>query len=241
MMIKKIKDTLVSLLIYGAAGTCFGLWAIFLILVSIFYTGPFFERLIKAFCKSVLFCAGIRVQLTGAENVDPQKQYIIMMNHVNIFDSMVFYSRFPGKARGIEEESHFNWFIYGWLIRRIGLIPINRKSGMKAMNGLKKAAELIQKRKEFSVAVLPEGTRTITGKLGVFKKGGFLLALESGLDILPMIQTGSFPIQNKTSRNIKPGKVGLVIEKPVSIQGYSRENIKELMDKIRNVFLGYVD
>jgi 1-acyl-sn-glycerol-3-phosphate acyltransferase len=240
-MIRKIKDYLVSFIIYLVAGLCFCLWAIFLIIFSIFYTGPFFERLLKIAGKSVLFCAGVRVKTTGIENVDPQRQYVVMMNHVNIFDGFVFISRFPGNARGVEEESHFNWPVYGWLIRRMKMIPISRKSGIKAMTSLKKAIELIRKKKEFSVAVLPEGTRTITGKLGNFKKGGFLLALEAGLDILPMIQVGSFKINRKKSRIIRPGKIDLVFEKPIPTPGYSKDNIKELIEKTRNVFLQYVD
>jgi 1-acyl-sn-glycerol-3-phosphate acyltransferase len=240
-MIKKITESLVSLIIYLVAVPCFCLWAIFLIIFSIFYTGPFFERLLKIAGKSVLFCAGIRVNISGVENVDPQKQYIVMMNHVNIFDGFLFISRFPGNARGVEEESHFNWPFYGWLIRRMKMIPINRKSGIKAITALKKAVELIRKKKDFSVAVLPEGTRTITGKLGNFKKGGFLLALEAGLDILPMIQLGSFKIKRKKNRIIRPGKIHLVFEKPVPTSGYSKDNIKELIDKTRNVFLQYVD
>jgi len=240
-MIRKIKDYLVSLIIYLVAGLCFCLWAIFLIIFSIFYTGPLFERLLKIGGKSVLFCAGIRINTTGIENVHPQKQYVVMMNHVNIFDGFLFISRFPGKARGVEEESHFNWPVYGWLIRRIKMIPISRKSGIKAMTALKKAVELIREKKEFSVIVLPEGTRTITGKLGNFKKGGFLLALEAGLDILPIIQVGSFKINRKKSRIIRPGKIDLVFEEPIPTPGYSKDNIKELMDKTRNVFLQYVD
>lgn len=236
-----MKDILVSIMIYVAAGTCFALWAIILLITSIFYTGVLFERLMKLTCKSVLFCSGIRLTVKGTENYDPHKQYIIMMNHVNLFDSFVFYKWFPGKARGVEEESHFKWPIYGWLIRRVGLIPISRKSGIKAMAALKKVSNLIRKRKDLSVVMLPEGTRTRTGKLGKFKKGGFLLAVESKLDILPIIQVGSFKIKKKTNWIIRPGKVVLVTEKPISTKGYTTDNFNELIKKTRNVFLKYVD
>jgi 1-acyl-sn-glycerol-3-phosphate acyltransferase len=240
-MIKKIKDALVSLAIYAAAGACFGLGAILLIMVSIVHTGVVFERLLKFFCKSVIFFAGIRITPTGLENYHKEKQYIIMMNHVNIFDAMLFYSRFPGKARGIEEVSHFKWFLYGWLIKRIGIIPIDRTSGLKAIDSLKRAGDLIKKKKKFSVAILPEGTRTLTGKLGKFKKGGFLLALESGLEILPIIQSGSFAIKKKNHWLIKPGRVNLIIEKPIPVSGYSKDNLKELMEFTRTVFLKYIE
>jgi len=240
-MIKKIKERLISILVYAVAVTCFFLCAIFLLIISIFHTGALFEKLVKFTCKAVVFCAGIRVILKGTENYDPHKQYIVMMNHVNLFDGFVCYGWFPGKARAVEEESHFKWFIYGWVVRRIGLIPISRKSGIKAMAALKKAADLIREKKEFSFAILPEGTRTRTGKLGNFKKGGFLIAIESGQDILPMIQLGSFNIKQKKNWLIRPGKIELVIEKPIPTKGYSKENINELMQKTRDLYLKYVD
>jgi len=164
-----------------------------------------------------------------------------MMNHINRFDSFLGYAVFPGLARGLEEESHFKWPIYGWMIKRIGMIPINRKSGIKASQSLRNAAELIKQRDNFSVAIMPEGTRTVTGKLGNFKKGGFLLAVESGLEILPMIQVGSEKINMKTSWLIKPGKVEVILEKPISTQDFTKETIDVLMGKTRNTFLEYVE
>jgi 1-acyl-sn-glycerol-3-phosphate acyltransferase len=164
-----------------------------------------------------------------------------MMNHVNILDGFVFYSSFPGWARGIEEESHFDWPVYGWVIRRMGQVPVSRKSGIKAMESLRRAAELIRAQREFSFMVLPEGTRTRDGKLGPFKKGGFLLALETGLDILPLVQKGAYRVNRRGSLLIRPGKVEFIIEKPIAVTGYSKENIQQLMDKVRGVFLQYVE
>jgi 1-acyl-sn-glycerol-3-phosphate acyltransferase len=156
-------------------------------------------------------------------------------------DGFVFYAKYPGKARGIEEESHFKWPLYGWVIRRMGQFPVSRKSGRRAMETLKKAAELIRNKKEFSVAMMPEGTRTVTGKLGNFKKGGFLLALEAGLDILPIIQMGSFNFKRKGSWMMRPGKVEVVYEKPIITSEYLKENITDLIQKTRDIFLKYID
>lgn len=238
--LKKVKENLISALAYMAAGTVFGIGAIVLILLSFVHTGRLFEWLLKFICRTIVRAAGVRVTLEGAEYFDPDKQYIIMMNHVNIFDGMLFYGFYPGNARAVEEESHFNWILYGWLIRRLGFIPINRKSGIKAMNALKQAGELIRQRKKFSVAILPEGTRTRTGKLGNFKKGGFLLALEAGLDILPVIQLGAWEVKQKPHWLIRPGKVRLIITEAMATTGYGKENIDELMKKTRERFLEYV-
>ncbi len=238
---KKIFEVTVSALAWFSGLLTFALCSLVMLLVGIFHTGAFFERTVKWSCRWVLRNSGIRLKVTGKENVDIKKQYVLMMNHVNMFDPFLFYGKYPGRARGVEEESHFKWPIYGWIIRRIGQFPINRKSGRKAMETLKKAGELVRNRPEFSIMILPEGTRTLTGKLGNFKKGGFLLALEAGLDILPLIQRGNFRFKRKGHWLVRPGKVELVIEKPISTSGYTKENIAELMKKTRDLYLKYVD
>ena len=163
-----------------------------------------------------------------------------MMNHVNLLDPFLIFTHYKDRAVGIEEESHFSWPIYGWLLKRIGQIPINRKSGKQSRESLNKAGELIKER-AISIMILPEGSRTRTGRLGPFKKGGFLLAIESGLPILPIIQKGSYRIKKYGNWLIKPGKIDYIIEESISTKEYSKENIPELMDKTRKVFLKYLE
>lgn len=230
-----------SLLIWGIGWIWFSLGALFLLLIGIFRAGGLFESWLKGLCRSLVWLCGIRVTVSGRENYVPGRQYLLMLNHVNILDAFVFYSSFPGWARGIEEESHFNWPLYGWVIRRMGQIPVSRKSGIKAMESLRRAAALIREKKNFSFMVLPEGTRTRDGRLGSFKKGGFLLALETGLDILPMVQVGASRINRRGSLLLRPGRLTYVIEKPVPTAGYSRETIAQLIEKVRGVFLHYVE
>ncbi|MCK4763631.1 MAG: 1-acyl-sn-glycerol-3-phosphate acyltransferase [Candidatus Aminicenantes bacterium] len=221
--------------------TTFILGSFFILITGIFHTGRVFEWMVKSMCRTLVFCVGIRQKTTGLENVDPQKQYILMMNHVNMLDPFLFYTRYPGKVRSVEEESHFKWPLYGWVIRRLGQLPINRKNARRALENLKEAVRQLHKKKDLSIIILPEGTRTKTGKLGEFKKGAFLLAIESGLDILPIIQLGCYKFKRKGSWIIRPGKVELIFEKPIPTTGYSRKTIADLMQKTRELFLGYVD
>ncbi len=234
---KRAAATAFSLLIWGVGWIWFFFGALFLLLIGVFRAGAFFESWLKGLCRSLVRICGVHVAVSGRENFQADHQYLLMMNHVNILDAFVFYGSFPGKARGIEEESHFSWPVYGWVIRRMGQIPVNRRSGVRAMESLRRAADLIREKKDFSFMVLPEGTRTRDGKLGPFKKGGFLLAMETGLDILPLVQRGAYAINRRGSLFLRPGRVEFVIEKPIVTVGYSRENIAELMDKVRKVFL----
>lgn len=238
---KKIKEYVVSIIAWFLGLLAFTVCSIILLIIGIFHTGRVFEWVLKKMCRLITFSVGIRPKVKGLENFEPKKQYIVMMNHVNLMDPFLFYSRFPGKARSVEEESHFKWPLYGMVIRRMGQFPINRKSGRKALETLKKASEAIHKKKDFSVVVLPEGTRSMTGKLGNFKKGGFLLAIEAGLDILPIIQIGGFKFKMKKKWLLRPGEVEMIYEKPISTSEYTKETIPDLMKKTRELFLQYVE
>jgi 1-acyl-sn-glycerol-3-phosphate acyltransferase len=185
---KRVLEILFSSFIWVVGLVTFFLLALFILIIGVFFQGSVFEKSVKFGSKLIIFIMGIQVSAMNLENYDYKKQYIVMMNHVNMFDPFMIYACFKGKARGMH-------------------IPISRKKGRKAIESLKKAVRLIKSKKGISVVILPEGTRTLDGKLGKFKKGGFLLALESGLDILPVIQKGSYRIKRRGSWIIKPGKV----------------------------------
>jgi 1-acyl-sn-glycerol-3-phosphate acyltransferase len=221
---------LITLPVFVAA--CAAIW-----LGSFVLRGRAFERLLKGGCRAVLFFAGVRVEVVGRENVVPGRQYVALMNHVNFFDPMVFQVAFPYAARGVEEESHFRWPVYGATLKRIGMFPIDRKDTGQAVETMRRAADWLRRKPGFSFAVMPEGTRTGDGRLGPFKRGGFILAVETGLDVLPLVQAGAFEIARKGSLNIRPVKIVVTIAPPVASAGYSKETVGTLIDRVRRVFL----
>jgi 1-acyl-sn-glycerol-3-phosphate acyltransferase len=233
-------ERLRSTAIWMIALPVFGLFCLLVWLLSHVLRGAALETLIKAACRAVLSVCGIRLRIEGRDNIVRGRQYIVMMNHVNFFDPLVLYSAFPGWARGIEEESHFRWPVYGPTIRRLGVIPISRTDKKRALASLERGAEFIRRRPDFSFVVLPEGTRTQDGKLGALKSGGFHLALASGLEILPVVQVGAGRINQKGSLLIRPGKIRFIIECPVATAGFSRENLSALKDNVRSVFLRHL-
>lgn len=238
---KRAFDRLRSFLLWAIALPAFILSCFLILLAAPIIRGHPFERLVKACCTLILFCCGVKLRVQGQENARPDRQYIVVMNHVNLLDPFVFYAGFPGWARGIEEESHFRWPLYGLVLRRLGTIPIHRQNSREAKKGLKQAAELIRRRQDFSLLVLAEGTRTRTGKLGPFKRGAFLLALEAGLDILPIVQVGARRINRKGSLHVRPGRIDYFIEPPIPVAGFTLETIGDLIDRVRAVFLRRVE
>ena len=234
---KRFGDRLISLLIWIIALPVFCLVCLKIILASYLLPSRALEPLIKFLCRVVLFVCGIRIRLHGREHFDPSRQYVVMMNHVNFFDPLVLYAAFPGWARAVEEESHFRWPVYGPTIRRLGVIPVSRSDSVRAKESMKLAASLIRSHRDFSFIVLPEGRRTRDGKLEPFKRGGFLLAVETGLEILPVVQVGARRISRKGSLLIRPGIFDVFIEPPISPEGYFKANIEEYVESVRSVFL----
>lgn len=85
------------------------------------------------------------------------------------------------------------------------------------------------------VAFFPEGTRSKTGETGAFKRGGFKLAIDLGLPILPVTLIGTRKILPANSWNILPGRVKMIIHKPLDISGYDEKNMKELVDRTHEI------
>jgi len=234
---RELLERLRSFLIWLVALPVFVAACILIWLGSFVLRGRALERALKAGCRAVLIVCGVRVTVRGRENAVPGRQYVAMMNHVNFFDPLVFQAAFAPALRGVEEESHFRWPVYGSTIRRIGMFPISRKDTARAVETLRQAAAWVRERPEISFGIMPEGTRTRNGRLSPFKRGGFLMAIETGLDILPVVQRGAFEINRKGSRLIRPGRVEVTIEPSISTAGYNKENVGGLIERVRRVFL----
>jgi 1-acyl-sn-glycerol-3-phosphate acyltransferase len=86
-----------------------------------------------------------------------------------------------------------------------------------------------------SVMIFPEGTRSSDGNIKSFKKGGFVLAVDSGIPIVPVIMKGTRTIMAKGRLFIKPGPVELNIQKPIETTGYARDSKEALMERVKKV------
>ena len=189
------------------------------------------DPLIKLICRVLPLGFGCRVRVTGREQIDPDKPYIFMSNHVNIFDPVIIYGHIPNFLRAVELEDHFSWPVWGTITRRLGNIPISHKHMARALESLHKAAELV--RRGTSIAILPEGHRTRDGRLGAFMRGPFRLALNVEADIVPMALRGAYDRKNVHSLLVRPGKMELAVGSPISFRTFATQTERELGNTVR--------
>ena len=210
---------------------CLGCTAILLSFFGL--TGNPIHRIAEVWARSILAISGIDVTVNGLSNVDPAKSYIYMSNHQSNVDIWVLLAHLPVQFRWLAKAELFKIPILSRSMRAAGYISIDRSNKQSAFNSIDQAAEKIKE--GVSVMIFPEGTRSLDGKIRSFKKGGFVLAVKSGVPIVPVIIHGTFPIMPKGSFRIKPGAVVLEIQKPIDTAGYTFESKDALIERVRHV------
>jgi 1-acyl-sn-glycerol-3-phosphate acyltransferase len=210
--------------------------AVMVILVS-FVTagGDTTHKVGRIWAKCILVLSNIRVTVKGFSNLKPGRSYIYMANHMSNFDIPVIQAYLPVQFRWLAKAELYKIPIFGYAMKRAGYISIDRSDRKSAIESLDRAAKII--RDGVSVVIFPEGTRSRTNHVQPFKKGGFFLAVDSGVPIIPIIIHGTERIMPKKQILIKPGNVTLEIAKPINSSDYTRETKNDLMDKIRDIFL----
>lgn len=151
------------------------------------------------------------------------------------FDIPVLQAYLPVQFRWLAKAELFKIPIFGYAMQRAGYISINRFDRKSAIQSLNKAAEIIKN--GVSVIIFPEGTRSRENNIQSFKKGGFVLAVDSGVPIIPVIIHGTWTIMQKKQIFVKPGNVVLEIKKPIKTLDYTRKTKDDLMEKVRNIIL----
>jgi 1-acyl-sn-glycerol-3-phosphate acyltransferase len=191
------------------------------------------HKVARAWAKSILLVSRVRVTVKGFSNIDPSKPYIYMPNHQSLFDIPVLLAHLKVQFRWLAKVELFKIPIFGQAMARAGYISIDRSDRKSAFESLNRAAKTIQN--GASVLIFPEGTRSKDGTIIPFKKGGFVLAVDSGVSIIPVIVHGTRAIMPKKTFSITSGDVVLEIKPPIHSSDYSRKTKNDLMEKVRQV------
>jgi 1-acyl-sn-glycerol-3-phosphate acyltransferase len=191
------------------------------------------HKIAITWAKLILFANRTKVTVNGLSNVDPSKSYIYMCNHQSNFDIPVLLGCLPVQFRWLAKAELFKIPMFGRGMRSAGYISIDRFNRQSAFESISEAAKKI--RGGVSVMIFPEGTRSIDGKIRPFKKGGFVLALDARVPIIPVVLHGTRAIMPKGEIRINPGHVVMDILPPVDTTGYTRKTKDQLIEQVRNI------
>jgi len=208
--------------------------SIIAIIVAFFSrTGNPVHIIARIWSKSILFVSGIKVDVEGLANIDPGKSYIYMANHRSNFDIPVLLSCLPIQFRWLAKAELFKIPIFGRAMSGAGYVKIDRSNRESAFRSIDEVAAKMKN--GVSVMIFPEGTRSQDGSVKPFKKGGFIMAVDTGTPIVPIILRGTRSIMTKGSWRINPDKVALCIEEPIDTSGFTRDTKEDLIKRVRGV------
>jgi len=186
------------------------------------------QGVVRAGCRFL----GIRVHVSGLERFEPARPYVFMSNHLSFLDGPLLAAAIPRPVRIILKKSLFRIPVFGIGMRYVGYVPVDRKGAKGGQKSIHRAAELMRE-KGYSFLVFPEGTRSRDGRIQAFRRGGFFLALEGAAPIVPVTIQGTFELMPKGQWHARKGEVKVDFHDPISVAGFTTDNIGELMERVR--------
>jgi len=189
----------------------------------------------RTWARWILASTRVRVDVEGLENIAPGRSYVVMTNHQSAFDIAALAATLPLSWRFVAKRELTRIPFFGWGLLAAGHIVIDRRDNERSVRSLKRAAKKV--RAGASVIVFPEGTRSRTGELGTFKSGGFHLAIEAGVPILPAAISGSRRITPPKSLRIESGNILVRYGKPIPTEALTVDAREQLKEEVRRAIL----
>jgi 1-acyl-sn-glycerol-3-phosphate acyltransferase len=198
------------------------------------FLGPIWGRVVVAVC-------GVRLDVSGLENIDRDRSYVVISNHLSNFDIWATFAALPLNLRFVAKQELARLPFFGRALRMSDHVIIDRSNPEDAVARIN-ARVAARGAAPFHLLFYAEGTRSPDGKIHAFKKGGVSLAIRTGLPIVPVTISGTWKLLPKDALVIRPGgAVKIVLAPPIETTGYTIEQRDELNARIREVILSNFD
>ena len=171
-----------------------------------------------------------KFRISGNMPKDPRRPYLVVSNHESFVDILLI-SHLPWEMKWLSKAELFRIPVLGWLMRLAGDIPVDRGNARAAAEAMVRC-KVILKEEKVSVIIFPEGTRSETDQMLPFKDGAFRLAIDAGVDILPLAVSGAATALRKHDWRLGRSVAEVRVLEPVSTKGLARGDIPELRDRV---------
>lgn len=185
----------------------------------------------RGWSRTLAWGAGIDVRVESTDAARAVPAAIFMANHTSAADIIVLFIALARDVRFVAKKELFWVPFLGWSMWLAGFIPVDRENKEKAREAFDEIGKKL--RKGVSILVFPEGTRSRNGRLGAFKKAGFLLAMRTGLPIVPVGISGARAVLGADGVLIRRGTIAVRVGDPVPPDGYDFARRAEYVEKVR--------
>jgi 1-acyl-sn-glycerol-3-phosphate acyltransferase len=231
---RRLRDVIRSMFLWIASWLHFLIVVPILIALAVVLDPRKHDWLQRGLCRRIAFFSGATVVAVKAPGFDEKRTSIFMVNHVNLLDPFMLYCVVPQLVRGWELESHFRIPIYGWLMKRFGNVPVPNVRGPKDLKRLwRMTQEAIDS--GVSLIIFPEAKRTRDGHLNEFEDGGFRLAQQLGVPLVPVSLVGSFHHLRTEDWILRPTTIKVILHDTIETKGLRKEDVQALKGRIKQI------
>ena len=216
-------------------------WSVPVLLLS--SLDPYTERsarLIRFWAKGNLWACGVKVRVHGLERLDPRQAYLFMSNHQSQFDILALMSVLDAfQLRWVAKQELRKVPVLGLCMQRTHQILVDRESRAQAVATIRRVKELLDA--GISVLFFPEGTRSRDGSLLPFKPGGFAVAVETGVPVVPVTVNGSRAIMPSGDWKVRAGEIEIIVDEPIHLDPHLHKKAarEELLVKVQQIIVAH--
>jgi 1-acyl-sn-glycerol-3-phosphate acyltransferase len=219
-------SVVVFFFLYLFTAVCVGL----VLLVAALHLKRAIRRIMRFWARSIFVLLGKRLRIRGIEHIEKDREYLVLANHASLFDIVAILSFCPGVS-WFGREHLLRIPLFGRLLRITQYVPM--KSG-DLRNTKEMISQLVENSGSNSIAIFPEGTRTVDGSLNRFRKGFIHVLKASGMSVLPVTLNGFFMLKPKNRFSIDFGsRIEVVIHKPIEWEELKGEGDQVILDRVR--------
>lgn len=182
-----------------------------------------------------LALAGITIETRGEHHLWSHRPAVFTFNHQSAVDVLVMIKLLRRDLTAVAKKEIASVPILGQFFRLADVAFVDRGNSMQAREALAPAVEKL--RSGVSLAISPEGTRTVTPRLARFKKGAFHLAMQAEVPIVPVVIRNAGEIMWKGARTFRSGVVQVVVHEPIPTTGWTVEGLDDEVTKVRQLYL----
>ena len=207
--------------------------AVFTVCTVFWRNAEFVHKVQQFWSRSFFWLMFLPVSVDGTEHIQPGQSYVFVSNHQSMFDVWLIYGWLPVIFKWLMKAELRKVPFVGTGCKAAGHIFVDRRNAKAAMESLREVEKQLVN--GVCTVIFPEGTRSLNGEVGRFKRGAFQIALELGLPVIPLSLTGCYEVLPKGKPFVHRHAVHMHIGEPIDLKQFNDPN--EAIEAVRNAVI----